>query len=321
MYCIYHSRDLDGWMSAAIVKKFYNENRYCSVCGHVLPKDWAGSTYCCGGMTLSNQVDFIGWDYGDPIPNIPKGERVIMADISFPSQEMLRLIQENDLIWIDHHISAINDLAAIMPEYKVGQLHIEGLQDHTHAACELTWFYFFQHEPMPEVVRLLGRYDCFGHKGTEEELKVLEFQYGARANMFDVETCYDVLSKWNSDLEHTIQTAGYQIYNYLCVEAELDYKNIFPINLAGVRVAAINKTRFNPINFGIDYHKNGYDAFLCFWYANGRYNFSLYNDNGEVDCSVICKQFGGGGHKGAAGFVSDNLDVLFGYAGIFNPSK
>ena len=25
-------------------------------------------------------------------------------------------------------------------------------------------------------------------------------------------------------------------------------------------------------------------------------------ENGEVDCSAIAKQFGGGGHKGAAGF-------------------
>ena len=64
----------------------------------------------------------------------------------------------------------------------------------------------------------------------------------------------------------------------------------------------INKERFNPINFGIDYHKDGYEGCACFHYANGMWNFSLYNDNGEVDCSQIAKQFGGGGHKGAAGF-------------------
>ncbi len=36
--------------------------------------------------------------------------------------------------------------------------------------------HFFSGQKMPEIVRLLGRYDCFGHKGTSEERQVLEFQ-------------------------------------------------------------------------------------------------------------------------------------------------
>ena len=70
----------------------------------------------------------------------------------------------------------------------------------------------------------------------------------------------------------------------------------------------INKERFNPINFGIDYHYEAYDGAACFHYANGKWNWSLYNNNGLVDCSVIAKQFGGGGHKGAAGFVLEDIN-------------
>ena len=65
---------------------------------------------------------------------------------------------------------------------------------------------------------------------------------------------------------------------------------------------AINRERFNPINFGIDYHKDDYDGVACFWYADGLWNLSLYNDNSKVDCSAIAKQYGGGGHVGASGF-------------------
>ena len=72
----------------------------------------------------------------------------------------------------------------------------------------------------------------------------------------------------------------------------------------------INRERFNPIDFGIDYHKDGYDGCACFHYANGKWNFSLYNDNGIVDCSLIAKQYGGGGHKGASGFVISDLDLI-----------
>lgn len=161
---------------------------------------------------------------------------------------------------------------------------------------------------MPEVVRLLGRYDCFGHKGTEEEQKVLEFQYAARAYLENVNDCYDKLCQNQSKVVSLLSEIGGGIYTYLCSEARADYKNVFPITLSGYKVAAINKQRFNAINFGIDYHNDGYDAFLCFHYANGKWNFSLYNDNGKVDCSVICKEFGGGGHSGAAGMILNDED-------------
>lgn len=55
--------------------------------------------------------------------------------------------------------------------------------------------FLFPDSPMPEIVRLLGRYDCFGHKGTDEEFKVLEFQYGARSRINDVQSAYYNLQK------------------------------------------------------------------------------------------------------------------------------
>ena len=279
MICIYHSRDLDGWMSAAIVKLWHEKGK-------------------CDG-----ELELIGWDYGQPLP-ILSGEKhseLIMVDISFPMGTMESLLDPFNVTWIDHHKSAIDDRR----NYFTKENPFKGLQFSDYAACELTWMHLFDGEKMPEIVRLLGRYDCFGHKGTDEELKVLEFQYGARASLFDVDTCYQALKDWNENIEHTIQVAGYNIYNYLCTEAESSYKKIFPVELDGYKFACINQERFNPINFGIDYHKDGYDGFACFWYANGKFSYSLYNDNGLVDCSVIAKNRGGGGHTGASGFTSN----------------
>lgn len=46
---------------------------------------------------------------------------------------------------------------------------------------------------------------------------------------------------------------------------------------------------------------NKYDI-CCAWYFNGKnYTHSFYSV--KVDCSVLCKELGGGGHPGAAGFV------------------
>jgi oligoribonuclease NrnB/cAMP/cGMP phosphodiesterase (DHH superfamily) len=269
MICIYHSRDLDGWMSAAIVKLW-------------LPK-----------------TELIGWDYGQPIPDLSFKE-VIMVDVSFPPEIMDE--NKNRLTWIDHHNSAILDCQHI---------NINGLRDSKFAACELTWKFFFKDKPMPELVRLLGRYDCFGHKGTEEEQKVLEVQYGARAIISNPHEAYkelvDNISCDNTELQ--IWSIGRGIYKYLCAEAQQTYARRFEITLDGYKFGCVNECRFNPINFGIDYHLDGYDGFACFHYQNGQWVYSVYNDNGKTDCSIIAKNRGGGGHKGASGFRSK--EVIF----------
>lgn len=335
--CIYHNQDLDGWMSAAIVKHwFLTVNNECNILNLNSPKDKIEvTTKRIKGKEdnlIDNTLYFLGWDYGNEIPDLSEYDKVIMCDISFPLINMLEIADklmdsetlESNFIWLDHHISAIKSNISV---------EADGIRNTKFAACELTWKYFFPDESMPEIVRLLGMYDSFRHKGTDEELKVLEFQYGARQVITNYEEAYKYLSRVLNESKDTPTTdmviyniwdAGEAIYQYLCTEAKQTYKNGFEIELLEDnntedesclyftrKFICINKERFNPINFGIDYHKDGYDGCACFHYANGMWNFSLYNDNGEVDCSVIAKQFGGGGHKGASGFRIDSLSKVF----------
>lgn len=469
--CVYHSIDLDGWMSAAIVKHWFN-----STVEIPNKKD-----------EPINTLDFIGYNYGQPIPDFSKYDKVIMVDISFRDSTM-QILKElcKEFIWIDHHISSIKD----SEEYHYND--IKGLRNTKYAACELTWKYFFPNETMPEIVRLLGRYDCFGHrqiwksvvdyeglyevsnrgnirslhkktkelsianskrgyrvvslykdgnatmknvhqlvaqafipnpdnkpcinhkdfnrlnnyvenlewctyaennlhsieegkrgktviqltrdgefieqfdsikraeshtgiasqnigkvcKGErefageykweygidknifpqfvpqDEEQKVLEFQYGARQYINNIDDAYDCLRNellYNKAIDKEnlvnqrveIWNSGISIYQYLCTESKQTYKNGFEIRLFTYtdedhmnphRFICINKERFNPINFGIDYHKDGYDGCASFYFDGQEFVISLYNDNGLVDCSAIAKELGGGGHRGASGF-------------------
>lgn len=290
--CIYHSVDLDGWMSAAITKLWAEKKEFL--------------------------IDFIGWNYGDDISDVSGYDYLVMCDISFPIPKMKELIcdqYKNNFVYIDHHISAINAISEIEDQPL-------GFRDTKYAACELSWLYFFNQDEMPEIVRLLGRYDCFGHKGTEEEEKVLIFQYGARANWSNYKDCYLGLVSHPEFWENELLDQGRSIYKYLKTEAKQAYQKKFTVEFVELknnnetfirRFLCVNKERFNPINFGIDYHKDGYDGTACFWYNGDKWAFSLYNDNGEVDCSTIAKDFGGGGHKGAAGFIVDydKLKLIF----------
>lgn len=325
--CIYHSRDLDGFMSAAIVKHWFKGNHQeCEIFEQGNPpKERTEEDDPPETLVMK------GWDYGDDIPDLSDYDRIIMTDISFPAKEMYGLYQRlrNNFIWIDHHTSAIDE---IVNRFSDESKNLAGFRDIDFAACELTWMYFFdrkESDKMPEIIRLLGRYDCFGHKGTDEEQKVLEFQYGARAVINNYEEAYTQLRAsiayantvgGENIPENIILEDGRNIYQYLCNEAKQIYSKAFPIKFyrhvtpSGAvsedkyNFLCVNQERFNPINFDIDYHKDGYDGFACFWYKDNKWHFSLYNDNGEIDCSVIAKQYGGGGHKGAAGFKIDDIN-------------
>jgi len=254
------------------------------------------------------------------------------------------------LTCIVHHISAIKD----SEPYPYNDAF--GIRDVGFAACELTWMYFFPNTVFPEIVRLLGRYDCAGHKLSNEELlkldtlrnidplartekefrelmklsvkqtdsdRVLKFQYGARDFIFNYKDAGEYLTKsitkevvkydFSSQqvIEDVILDRGSILYSYLSKEANVIYSTKQDVYFTDenfsktFKFALVNRERFNPINFKIDYHKDGYDGFACFHYNNGVFIFSIYNDNGEVDCSKIAKQFGGGGHKGASGFRLD----------------
>lgn len=317
--CIYHSVDLDGWMSAAIVKHWFLNDR-----------DGISSEYQiisveennCVFKTINGQqysLNLIGYNYGEPIPDLLGYDKIIMCDVSFPKEEMERIA--NKLTWIDHHISAIN----MMNESESFKSEVEQRFTQTNfSACELTWMYFFPNENMPEIIRLLGRYDCFGHKGTEEEKKVLEFQYGARQCISNYEEAYGYLIQCTRTRESeywflqaqvvvgSILEQGKAIYKFLCTEARQTFDKAYQIKMltetqGWVNLCVVNKERFNPINFEIDYHEKGYHAFVCYWYDGNSWKFSVYNDNGSFDCSKFAQSFDGGGHKGAAGFISDSI--------------
>jgi oligoribonuclease NrnB/cAMP/cGMP phosphodiesterase (DHH superfamily) len=304
--CIYHSRDLDGWMSAAIVKL------------------WFEKIYDKG-----DALGFIGWDYGDAIPNLGGYEHVIMCDVSFPPDIMLKIqMQTASFIWLDHHKSSIEKIREAFKKAGLAVSQLNGMLDTKFSACELTWMHFFTRfssvSPfigMPEIVRLIGRWDCFQHRGTDEEEKIENFQYGARVYIDSFQKAYKEL-KTAIDVPTLINTyisVGKTIRKHLFVEAKEIFKRSFPIKLFVPEkdngelktFLCVNAPRFNPDNYGIDYHKNGVVGFVSFFYNKGRWDCSIYNADGSVDVSVVARSLGGGGHTGAAGFLLNDINILF----------
>lgn len=279
MKCFYHSADLDGHCSGAIVKARFPD------------------------------AQLYGINYGDPFPwqDIQRGEEVYMVDFSLqPFSEMVELSHLARLTWIDHHKSAIEEAQ------KHGFSCERRVVDTNFAACELCWRTLFAESPLPQAVFWLGRYDIWKH---EEHPGALEFQYGMRMKRTDPSDS-DNLPFWFAifkDDEFAKKIRGEGAL-YLAYETEQNRKFAaafaFETTLDGLRCIAVNKGFTNSLVFKSVYDPSKHDAMLSFAYRGGKWTVSLYADKPEVDVSVICKARGGGGHKGAAGFQCEELPFL-----------
>jgi len=50
---------------------------------------------------------------------------------------------------------------------------------------------------------------------------------------------------------------------------------------------------------------------MPFQFDGKKWTISLYTTKDEIDCSVIAKSNGGGGHKKAAGFQVEDISKVF----------
>ncbi len=85
-FVIYHRADFDGLFSREIAKKFFRDT-----------------------------AEYVGWDYGDPLPTVPPEVTTIyMIDISING-----MMDDRRLVWIDHHKSAMEKFSPTIAGYRI----------------------------------------------------------------------------------------------------------------------------------------------------------------------------------------------------------
>lgn len=284
MKCFYHSSDLDGHCSGALVKMAYPQ---CEMIG-------------------INYGDEFPWDTLQPMEK-NKGEMVFMVDFALqPFDEMVKLQTRCELIWIDHHKSAIEAAETTSSFLPHGVYIKDGI-----GACQLVWEYLTKNslvgkEPKtPTFVKLLAEYDVWNHS----DVMALPFQYGMRHQK---DTSPKNIELWTSlfDTERVQQITeiGGIILEYQDSQNAKYVKSCaFETELDGLKLIAINLMLTNSKIFDSVWDSEKYDGMLTFGYRKGRWTVSLYSDKPDVDMSIIAKNRGGGGHKGAAGFQCDSL--------------
>lgn len=279
MKCFYHSADLDGHCSGAIVKLKFPE------------------------------CEMIGINYGDTIDinNINQDEEVFMVDFCLqPFDGMLELNKKAKLHWIDHHAKGSIDEA-----FQRGFLASGGqLLEVGKAGCELTWQYLFPEKDIPECIFLLGRYDVWDHKA---DINILPFQYGMRNNSDTRPTNIILWQKlFQSSFEvHEIIKTGKTILDYeMNQNIKFCKAYAFETEFNGLKAICANRGFTNSKLFDSVYNPLKHHLMITFCrkkLPSKTWTVSLYSTRNDVDCGEIAKSYGGGGHKGAAGFQCSEI--------------
>jgi uncharacterized protein len=285
---IYHRADFDGIFCREIAKKFLPE------------------------------ALLVGWDYGDPEEDVANGvnqeDRLYILDLSVPS-----LMNHPNLVWIDHHKSAIEKYGK-----RVGY-QIDGV-----AACRLAWQWFslMAATPNPEefalpdkqhffdrqvqepwAVRLAGEYDIWDKRDTDAEL----FQHGLRSERLTNETWSSLLDENpHGELVVRLLNQGRALQFARANENSSIIQEIgFTIQWEGLTFLACNAARYNSHLFVAGLN-DSHDACFGFKWTGKDWSVSLYHAPGKEqhDLSKIATKYGGGGHRGACGFRTDKLPFL-----------
>ena len=278
MLCVYHSADHDGKGSAAIVKYVHKD------------------------------CELLGFNYDQEIPydEIEKHQDIVICDVSFPMEFMFKLNREKNLVWLDHHASAINAYDEYMKAHDEG-FGIKGLRSITNAAIELTWLYFIPDKEVPLGVKLLALNDLFDLK--DKRVRPFEFAFQSLGVNRPYEKVWRDLFENNIDVDLMVEK-GTAILSYI---KNRDYRLVrnmaFEGKFQNLRFLAANTAQAGSDFFdSLDNVKN-YDFMVCFSLnKRNKWNFSFRTTRDDVDVSLIAKTLGGGGHKKASG--ASGLDEL-----------
>lgn len=307
---IYHSADFDGIFCREIARKFLGE------------KD----------------VEFIGWDYGNPKPKFPEEGRVYVLDLAPECFEEATINAFSRLIWIDHHATAIKrwDSDTSVSDFGTPPQPINGYRIDGVAACRLAWQWFtavkndmedahFLGLPKkqdfidrkvsePYAVQLAGEFDIWDKRNPAVDV----FQLGLRSQELSAQnwkwllTVRDPLTQSKHALALTIVEVDVlletgrviQVYQER-MDAETVKRLARVVIFEGLKFLALNTAQKGSMQFAaLDVPETGHDALMAYVWDGGQWAVSLYHakHRTDLDLSAIAVRHCGGGHKGACGF-------------------
>ncbi len=258
--------------------------------------DGFGAAWAAWTALGDDGVAYFPVSYGDPLPDIPDGAIVVIADFSYPREVLLALKARCPLTVLDHH--------------KTAQANLAGLPfahfDMEKSGAMLAWGFWHPDDVAPLLIEYLQDRDLWRFalpvsRHVSAYVQSFPFEFALWSELAEdlAQHMPQVVSEGGAILRAKEQM----------VRSIADHAR--PLMVGGHRVHVANASvYFSEVGEELcrrypDEPFGGY--FLD--RADGKRQWGL-RSRGGFDVSEVAKQYGGGGHPGAAGFVTDSPEPL-----------
>lgn len=276
LLCIYHGGCDDGFAAACVVR-------------HAVGPD---------------NVECVAAHYQQDPPDVT-GRHVVLVDFSYKRPVLLDMAtRAKAILVLDHHHTAAQDLfgfptpngwsAANWDDMGSG---ISALFDMNRCGAGMAWDFFFDGMMRPDFINYIEDRDLWRKAlpGIEE------FTSAVRSYPQDFDVWEDLIGNGAAALI----SEGVAIQRYYRLIVEKMKGSGCEAVLAGWPIWISNAPSFAASEVAGELaEKGGKFGATYYQLADGRWSYSL-RSRGDFDVSEIAKQYGGGGHKAAAGFTVD----------------
>ena len=310
---VFHHTDFDGIGAAAVVynncllKYYLNDNEF--------------------------NIGFFGVNYNDKLVELKRIKEaedygsnnpteIYIVDLSLSTLKSLLEVQsmielfDCKVVYIDHHVTSIEawdkyinypELATLKEAEESGKL--EKILDISRSGAWLAYDHLIGND-FPDIITYIDDYDRWVHNFPESKLANIAFY--ASENLMDPTD-----PTWANMIGDDTETKGfiekgrtiksYRDSNEKRYRNTYMYQSTITDENGKTYPCAVISYKSNSDVFG-----TAYDEFpiVVAWAFDGvYYSYSLYSNlkDPDINCAAIARMYGGGGHKGAAGFTSKDL--------------
>lgn len=253
----------------------------------------------CFWRKYGTSADYVAGVYQQPPPDVT-GRDVYLVDFSYKREVVERMLAEaNTVTLIDHHKTAIDDLQPLfMQDSWVGEpKQLAHFTDLNRSGATLAWDYLFPGEDRPLLLGHIEDRDLWRFK--------LPHTREIQANVFSYEYSFEQWDKLMSAgqaelLQMTVAGAAIERKHHKDIAELLAVcKRRMVIGGHDIPVASLPYTL---VSDAAHLMSKGEAFAACYWDTPEGRVFGLRSGEDGADVSEIAKQYGGGGHKHAAGF-------------------
>lgn len=289
LVCIYHGNCQDGFAAATVVRKFFQNSQ-------------------------AYDVEFVAGVYSNDPPEIEQGSLVVFVDFSYKKPVMLKLLDRaSGILVLDHHKTAMEDLRDDPRIYSgkqpacwrnfrdyvgsdIANSHsfVYPVFDMQRSGAGLTWDFFFGH-PRPDLINHIEDRDLWRFN--------LPYTREIAAALFSFDYDFETYQTFMLGRTAALVQDGIAIERKQRKDvAELVKVCKRPMLIGGYIVPGASLPYILTSDAGV-LMAQGEPFAACYWDTPDGRVFSLRSaEVTGLDVSNIAKQYGGGGHKHAAGF-------------------